>query len=977
MKASKKPQNRKLKNSGVLPKEAPIEAIHQLRGRVRFRVSGLRGIRALGSHLEKELILLQGIRRVSASAATGNLLVHYEEPLAPAALAGMISRVLEGSGTGPAQRVPRYDESPFSWHMAEPEQVLKHFQVSTTTGLSEDSALWRLTTSGTNALPAMLPRSFPELLAAQVKTLPVLLIVGAAGLSVVTGGIAEGLIAMGVALLNALIGASTEKRAAQTLEIARDSVGLRTTVVRQGKVMDIPFDEVVAGDVLDLQIGSRLPADARLVETEHLAIDESALTGESIPVTKFVRAHRREGLPISQRRNMLYRGTLVVEGRGRAVVVATGKHTALGKLQQFLGVVFPPEALMARGIKRLAVRLLWVAAGGAALLSTLSLLRGHGLLQILRQSIALIAGAIPSGLSTLSASAFAIGHRDMQHHRIRVRRLRALASLASTQVVCFDKTGTLTHNQMTVTEIHGGAKHIEIPGNAWTSTLKRNLAKDPDISWLLKLTTLCNEAVVSSHSGGPSGEGSSTEKALLLFAERAGMDTASFRADHPFFHVQHRSEKHPFMVTVHPWERSEPLSAVKGSPLDVLEMCAYWRKNGKVVPLLEKDRNRFETENFHMSGKGLRVLAVAYRWGRLDTPQETEDHPRGLVWAGLVGFSDPLRKGAKELISTLHEAGIRTAVITGDQSLTAAHIGEELNLAGEEQVRVLDALNFRELDTAAMRNLVTRTHVFARLNPTQKLEVIQAYQSAGIGVVMVGDGINDVLALKVADVGIAMGGDGTDLARNAADLVLEDDDLRNVAVAIANGREFYGNIDKSLRFLITASHVDLMSDFTATAGALGQGISPWQSVGTNLACLSLASERHETVKPHSWPPERSGLMVGSDEFGDTAAEAAKLIAAAGPAGLYGLARYGAGSAASSLFFRSISINQLLYALACRDGDEDPAASRATGPLLRLTLWGAVGGSLALTLFRGFGGVVDALALGAGALLSRELTKGRR
>jgi Ca2+-transporting ATPase len=272
---------------------------------------------------------------------------------------------------------------------------------------------------------------------------------------------------------------------------------------------------------------------------------------------------------------------------------------------------------------------------------------------------------------------------------------------------------------------------------------------------------------------------------------------------------------------------------------------------------------------------------------------------------------------------------------------------------------------------------VTRIHVFARLNPTQKLEVIQAYQSAGIGVVMVGDGINDVLALKVADVGIAMGKDGTDLARNAADLVLEDDDLRKVAVAIANGREFYGNIDKSLRFLITASHVDLMSDFTATAGTFGRGISPWQSVGTNLACLSLASERHDPVRLHAWPPEQSGPMAGSDEFGETAAEAAKLIAAAGPAALYGLARYGASSAASGLLFRSISINQLLYALACRNGTDDPTVPREAGPLLRLTLWGAVGGYAALTLSKGLGGVVDALALGASALLSRALTKGRR
>lgn len=951
--------------------------IHQLQGRARLRVRGLRGYKALGAHLEEELSMLQGIRRVSASAATGNLLVHYEEQLTHATLMGMIACILDGSSTVAGQIGTGYDESPLSWHMAEPEQVLKHFQVSATTGLSKDIALWRLTTSGTNALPAMLPRSFPEILAAHVKTLPVLLIVAAAGLSLLTGGLAEGLVAMGVALLNALIGAATEIRAEQTLEIARDSVGLRTTVLRDGKVRDIPFEEIVIGDVLDLQIGSRLPADARLIETEYLAIDESALTGESIPVTKFMRAHRREGIPLSQRKNMLYRGTLVVEGSGRAVVVATGKHTALGKLQQFLGAVFPPEALMARGIKRVAIQLLLVAAGASALLSTFSLLRGHGLLHVLRQSLSFIAGVIPSGLSTLSISAFALVHRDMQRHRILVRRLRALASLASTQVVCFDKTGTLTHNQMIVTEIHAGEKRIQIASRAGKGASRRDLAGDRDFSWLLKLTSLCNESVLDFHGGRLSPGGSSTEKALLLFAEGSGLDTAALRERHPTLHVQHRSENHPFMVTVHPWEGSEELTAVKGSPLDVLERCAYWRRNGKVVPLLDKDRNRFETENFHMSGQGLRVLGVAYRRGRVSPLEQAQDQDWGLVWAGLVGFSDPLRKGTKELIRTLHQGGIRTAVITGDQSLTAAHIGEELNLAGEEQIRVLDAMNLKNLDAVAMRNLVTKTHVFARLNPTQKLQVIQAYQSEGIGVLMVGDGINDVLALKVADVGIAMGRDGTDLARKAADLVLEDDDLRKVAVAIANGREFYGNIEKSLRFLITANRVDLMTEFTATAGALGQGINPWQSVWTNLACLSLASERSGPIRLYSRSPEQNAMMLGSDEIGDSAAEAVKLIAAAGPAALYGLARYGASSAASGLFFRSISINQLLYALACRDGIEDPAAPRAAGHLLRLTLWGAVGGYLALSLFRGFGGLVDALALGVSALFSRALAKGRR
>jgi Ca2+-transporting ATPase len=316
-------------------------------------------------------------------------------------------------------------------------------------------------------------------------------------------------------------------------------------------------------------------------------------------------------------------------------------------------------------------------------------------------------------------------------------------------------------------------------------------------------------------------------------------------------------------------------------------------------------------------------------------------------------------------------------VITGDQSLTAEHIGEELNLAGLERLRVLDAMNFRGLDAAAMKNIVTRTHIFARLNPTQKLQVIQAYQSAGIGVVMVGDGINDVLALKVADVGIAMGKDGTELARNAADLVLEDDDLRKVAHAIAAGRGFYKNIERSVRFLVTANQVDLAGDLIAQGMALGPGISPWQSVWTNLACLSLASEPSHASRLGPTPPEQGDGLRKAFEIQPSAEEAVGLIGAAGPAALWGLARYGAGSGAAGLFFRSISVNQLLYALACRDGSEGSSAAREAGPLLRMTIWGSVGGYFALTLFRGWGGVLDALALGAGALLLRALTRETR
>ncbi|MBN1103114.1 MAG: cation-transporting P-type ATPase, partial [Deltaproteobacteria bacterium] len=414
--------------------------VHQLPGRVRFRVPALRGSESLKTYVLGELGLSAGVRRVSASASTGSLLVHFEEQIVPAVimrtLLGTLERfealppdhrdLLSGPGTRMSRKGAECDESPLTWHVADPLQVLAHFQSSSTRGLSEEEARERLHTQGRNTLPAMLPRTFAEILASQVKTMPLLLIFGAAGISVLTGRLAEGMIAMGVALLNALIGSVTEKKAEQTLEVVRESVALTTTVLRDGELREIPFDDVVEGDLLDLQTGSRVPADARLIGAEHLAVDESALTGESIPMVKFIRAHRREHLPISQQRNMLYRGTLVVEGKGRAVVVATGKNTALGRLQSFLGVVFPPEALMAKGLKRLALQLLMVAVGASALLSAVSLFRGFGLLQILKQSLSFIASAIPSSLSTVAISAFALGHRDMQRHHILVRRLRAL-----------------------------------------------------------------------------------------------------------------------------------------------------------------------------------------------------------------------------------------------------------------------------------------------------------------------------------------------------------------------------------------------------------------------------------------------------------------------------------------------------------------------------------------------------------------------
>jgi Ca2+-transporting ATPase len=728
---------------------------------------------------------------------------------------------------------------------------------------------------------------------------------------------AEGALALVIALLNAAIGTLSENRSERILDAVRESVDLRAWVVRNGRLEEVSFDDVVPGDVLDLQPGARIPADARLVQSEYLSVDEAALTGESIPVPKYARSLSDESLPISRRSNMLFRGTLVVEGSGRAVVVATGGDTVLGRLQGFLGSVFPPEALVARDIRMLFRQFVLLGLGAAGVFSLLGLLRGYSLLSVLRGGLALMAGAIPAGLSTLTLSAFALGHGELRQNRVLVRRLRALGNLASAQVVCFDKTGTLTHNRMTVSALYAGMRQVTITSeDVSASGDPPAFMGDPDTAWLLSLATLCNEAFME-HEGSPSLEGSSTAKALIRLAERAGINSTSFRGDHPILEIRHRTEQHPFMVTIHRWTKDRELAVMKGSPHEVEERCAFFHRDGQCLPLGEAERSRIEAENFRMSGTGLRVLGVAYQWDPKQDVEVYRSETGRLVWAGLIGLADPVRRGAREVVQGLHRAGIRTAVITGDQSLTAQYIGQELGLSGSEPLRILDAMDLSGSSPDGLRSVVTRTHVFARLSPTQKLQIIQAYQSAGMSVVMVGDGFNDVLALKVADVGIAMGREGAELARRTADLVLEDDDLGNVLRAIASGRAFYGNMRRSLLYVLASTHMDVLADLLTRRGFGGRGPSPLQSIWGNLACLALALEP-TTAAGNDRPPPADALITRED-MQTAVTDALQVMAAAGVTAGYGLARYGIGAETDRLLWRSVSINQLLYAFACREG----------------------------------------------------------
>jgi Ca2+-transporting ATPase len=537
---------------------------------------------------------------------------------------------------------------------------------------------------------------------------------------------------------------------------------------------------------------------------------------------------------------------------------------------------------------------------------------------------------------------------------------------------------------MTAAEMYAGKLRVKINKRSF-STREGGIKpmEHPDISWLITLSALCNETTMGRKGDRESLEGSSTEKALMALAKRAGVNLAALKSDRPVVNIVHRTDERPFMMTLHRRRRGRLFTAVKGSALEVLELCARFRRGGRAVPLTEKDRHRIEEENFRMAGRGLRVLGVAYCSGLSgEELQQCGKEDRPLVWGGLVALEDPLRKGAGSLIAQLHRAGIRTAVITGDQSLTAQHIGERLGLSGDEPLRILDASQFGGSRLHQMDMLPARTHVFARLNPRQKLQLIQAFQRNGMRVAMVGDGINDVLALKVADVGIAMGKDGAELARQTADLVLEDDDLLAIPAAIADGRAFYENMGKSLRFLLTTSNSDIITELTLGSGLTAQGASVWQGVWTNLLCLSLARDPAAPGVMERPPRGVAEGVLADRELEDTVKDAIGLTAVAGAAGSGGLITGGWGADRGGLFARSVSVNQMLYAETCREREGGNGNRSTRNPLLRTTLSLTVGGYLLSTLLRGIGGgpaawgaaAVNTALLGAGGMISLGLLR---
>ncbi|NPB09670.1 MAG: cation-translocating P-type ATPase [Thermodesulfobacteria bacterium] len=662
-------------------------------------------------------------------------------------------------------------------------------------GLSEEEARRRLSIYGPNEIEGEKRTSPLKLFLKQFANLLIVILLIAAGVSFFVGDALEAGVILLIVVACAVLGFIQEWKADQALAALKQLAAPEATVLREGKKKRIPAREVVPGDILVLSAGDKVAADGRLIESVNLKVDESPLTGESVAVEKDAEKILPPDTPLPERVNMVFSGTTVIYGRGIAVVTATGKETEFGRIAGMLESVETEATPLERRIATVGRWLGGLSLAIAALAALIGVSQGYPWLEMFIWGVSLAVAAVPESLPAVVTGALAIGVSRMARRKAIVKRLPAVETLGSTTVICTDKTGTLTKNEMTVREIWAGGKTFEVTGSGYDPQGEilldgKKVKPEPGTAlyYTLLAGLLCNDAGIEDHKvvGDP------TEAALLVSALKAGLSPEGWkRVDElPF-----DSERKRMSVLVE--KDGKRLILSKGSVEAILSISSAILLNGKPAPLTEEKRKEILSAAEEMSEKALRVMAFAYR--EAETLEEKE-----LIFCGLQGMMDPPRPEAKEAIRECHEAGIRVIMITGDHAVTALAVAEALSLVPKRDPSyVITARELEELSDEELSARLKKTAIFARVSPEHKLRIVKLLKKQGEIVAMTGDGVNDAPALKAADIGIAMGITGTEVAKEAADLILADDNFATIVAAVEEGRTIFDNIKKYLLFLLS------------------------------------------------------------------------------------------------------------------------------------------------------------------------------
>lgn len=816
------------------------------------------------------------------------------------------------------------NEVPY-WHSMSRGAVARQLGTSASAGLDPGEAQARLAENGPNSIDTARAISPLAILASQFQDFMVLVLLGATAVSAVIGEYKDAAAILAIVVANAVLGFMQEFRAERALAALAELTAPNAHVLRGAQVQAVDAADVVPGDVLVLAPGDRIPADARLLEVHSLETDESVLTGESHPVAKDEDCVVKEQSPLSARPNMVWSGTVVTRGRGRAVVVATGMDTEVGKIAALVRDVEDAATPLQNRLAQLGKGLVVACLGVCACVVAMGIARGEPVQFMFLAGVSLAVAAIPEGLPAIVTVSLALGVQRMSARKAVVRKLSAVETLGCATVICTDKTGTLTQNELTVVQVRAGRNEYALTGTGYSTDgefhtasgqrVHEASAHDPALAQLLLCGALCNDATI-----GKSITGDPTEAALLVAAAKAGPAMADeMRQWKRVGEVPFSSEtKMMAVVCVGP---NGTATFVKGAASAVLPLCSSFAPGLTPAATVAAENE--------MAGSAMRVLALAWAEGHLLAPSSDAASPAvipRLTMLGLAGMVDPLRPEAAAAIQQATLAGVRTIMITGDNPATAAAIAGAAGLSSAAPGGVDRVVTGDEIDRMDDRRLVRaidRSSVFARVAPVHKLRIVRALKGMGHVVAMTGDGVNDAPALREADIGIAMGLSGTDVAREASSMVLTDDNYATIVAAIEEGRSIYDNIRKFLRYLLASNTGELLSMLLAVAGGLPLPLTPIQLLWMNLLtdglpAMALAADPTDPAvmkRPPRKPTE--GVFAGGLGMRILAQGVFIGLCTIGCYILAGVLLHRTLAAARTMAFTTLVMSQLIYVFQCR------------------------------------------------------------
>jgi Ca2+-transporting ATPase len=708
-----------------------------------------------------------------------------------------------------------------SWHAMEIEETLKALDAKET-GLSQEEVQKRLQEYGPNELKKEKGISPIRLFLEQFADILIIILLIATGLSIYLGEITDAIVIIAIVGACAILGFVEEYRSEKALEALKKMTAPTAMVLRDGKEVKVQASEIVPGDVILLYTGDKVPADARLIEAINLKVDEAPLTGESAPVNKTV-GPLPEKAAIPERRNMVFTGTAVVYGRGKAVVTSNGMNTEFGKIAKMVQVTEEEETPLEKRMASVGKWLGILCVAVCLLVAVIGIAEGRNPLGMVLWGVSLAVAAVPEALPAIVTGALAVGMYRMAKVNTIVRRLPAVETLGCTSVICADKTGTMTKGEMTVQRVYVNDLTIKVSGVGYEpqgefifEDKKLDPAQEEELATLLKISTLCNDAKLEKEkeSGRWMIKGDPTEGALVVAAAKAGLWKEELEKENTRIGEVPFSSERKRMTTVHLASKKK-VAIMKGAPEIVLERCTKILLKGKVREITEEDRRKILQVNEAMAMQALRNLGFAYRELPESANSFDEKIESEMTFVGIMGMIDPPREEVKDAISICRKAGIRVVMVTGDHKLTAVAVARELNLIGEkeEEVQVLTGQELDKINDEQLTQMIEKVVIYARVSPEHKMRIVKAWKARGYVVAMTGDGVNDAPALKMADIGVAMGITGTEVAKEASGMVLTDDNYASIVKAVKEGRGIYDNIKKYLTYLLRCNIMEILVMF--------------------------------------------------------------------------------------------------------------------------------------------------------------------